>query len=228
MVSDMRLRVGCACAVLLGLTFTTPATAQEQTATELASALQRRYDTVRDFSADFVHTYRGGVLNKQLSESGRLLVKKPGKMRWEYRKPEEKLFVSDGEKMFAYIPADKQVLVSAVPTGEAATTPALFLAGKGQLTRDFTVSTAEPPAGQPAGTRALKLVPKTAQPDYDWLVLAVDPRTLALRALVTMDAQGGTSAISFTNLKENVGVADSQFEFKPPRGVEIVTDSSAN
>src|SRR4051794_11126016 len=124
---------------------------------ELAQALQRRYDTVKDFSADFVHAYQGGVLRKQVSERGRVLIKKPGKMRWDYTSPERKLFVSDGMKIYSYIPQDKQVIVSNVPREDEATIPTLFLAGKGNLTRDFTPSLVELPAGLPARTRALKL-----------------------------------------------------------------------
>ena len=193
---------------------------------ELAQALQRKYDAIRGFAADFVHTYRGGVLNKQLTERGRLLVKKPGKMRWEYTTPEKKLFVSDGVKIYSYVPEDKQVIVSDVPSGDNLTTPVLFLAGKGNLTRDFSPSFADLPAGAAPGSRALKLVPKTAQPDYDWLVVVVDAATLGLRGLVYSDPQGGTSTFSFTNLKENAGLTDNEFEFKVPRGVDVVTDSS--
>jgi outer membrane lipoprotein carrier protein len=200
--------------------------AADRTPADLAIALQRKYDTVKDFSADFVHTYRGGVLNKQLTERGRLIIKKPGRMRWEYTAPERKLFVSDGVKIYSYLPDDKQVIVGPVPTDNQATTPALFLAGKGNLARDFTPSFAELPAGFPAGSQGLKLVPKVSQPDYDWLVLAVDPATLALKGLVTTDPQGGTSSFSFVNLKENTGVTDKQFEFKIPRGVDVVNDSS--
>src|SRR5256884_9823376 len=109
--------------------------APDRTAPELAQALQKKYDTIKDFSADFVHAYQGGVLRKQITERGRLLVKKPGKMRWEYTKPEEKLFVSDGLKMYSYLPQDKQVIVSSVPSEGETTTPALFLAGKANLTR---------------------------------------------------------------------------------------------
>src|SRR3954471_7341185 len=197
----------------------------DATAPELAQALQRKYDGIRDFSTDFVHTYRGGVLNKQIVEKGQLLIKKPGKMRWEYTAPEEKLFVSDGVKLYSYIPQDKQVMVATVPKDDTATTPALFLAGKGNLTRDFTTTYTGVPAGTAAGTRALKLVPRTPQPDYDWLVLLIDPATLALRGLVTTDAQGGTSTFAFTNLKENVGLTDKPFAFTIPRGVDVVTDS---
>jgi outer membrane lipoprotein carrier protein len=195
-------------------------------APDLAQALQRRYDTVKDFSADFVHAYQGGVLRKQVSERGHVLIKKPGKMRWDYTAPEPKLFVSDGTKIYSYLPQDKQVIVSNVPRDDQATMPALFLAGKGNLTRDFTASIVELPAGLPANTRALKLVPRTPQRDYDAIILAVDPVRLEIRGLSSVDAQGGTSTLSFTNLKENVGLADKEFTFTIPRGVDLVTDSS--
>ena len=202
--------------------------AADSTAPELAAALQRKYDGIKDFSTDFSHAYEGGVLHKRITERGHLLVKKPGKMRWDYSAPETKQFVSDGLKMYSYIPQDKQVIVAAVPPDEDAPTPTLFLAGKGNLTRDFTPSLVDAPAGMPAGSRALKLVPKAKQRDYDWLTLVVDRGSLALRGLVTVDAQGGTSSFSFTNLKENVGVADKEFTFTIPRGVDVVSASSRN
>jgi outer membrane lipoprotein carrier protein len=200
-------------------------TASDSTAPELAQALQKKYDAVKDFSADFTHTYEGGVLKKQITERGQLTIKKPGRMRWQYTTPEQKLFVSDGVKMYSYIPQDKQVIVASVPPDDEATTPALFLAGKGNLTRDFTASLVELPAGMPAGSKALKLVPKTRQQDYDWLVLVVDPASLEIRGLVTIDAQGGKSSFSFSNLKQNVGLADKDFAFKIPRGVDVVSAS---
>ena len=199
--------------------------AADPAAQQLAQALQRKYEGIRDFSADFVHRYRGGVLNKELTESGHLLVKKPGKMRWEYTTPEKKLFISDGVKAYSYIPQDRQVFVSAVPAGDELGSPALFLSGKGNLLRDFTPSIVPPQPGAPPGTHALKLVPRTPQRDYDWLIIEVAPDSLELRGLVTTDAQGGRSSFSFTNLKENTGVADKSFAFAIPRGVDVVTDS---
>ncbi|HEV3058038.1 MAG TPA: outer membrane lipoprotein chaperone LolA [Vicinamibacterales bacterium] len=200
--------------------------AAEPTATELAQSLQKRIDGIKDFSADFVHAYEGGVLKKRVIERGRLLVKKPGKMRWEYTEPEAKSFVSDGAKLYSYVPADKQVIVSPVPADDQATTPTLFLAGKGSLTRDFTASLADLPPGMPEGSRTLKLVPKSRQQDYDWLMLVVDPVTLGIRGLVTVDAQGGKSSFSFTNLKENLNLSDKDFTFKIPRGVDVLSTSS--
>jgi outer membrane lipoprotein carrier protein len=214
-----------ACAIVGG---PVAAGSADTTAAELASALQRKYDGIKDFSADFTHIYEGGVLHKQLTERGHLLVKKPGKMRWDYSAPEAKQFVSDGVKMYSYIPQDKQVIVATVPPDEDAPTPTLFLAGKGNVTRDFTASLVDAPAGTPAGSRALKLIPKAKQRDYDWLVLVLDPASLAIRGLVTVDAQGGKSSFSFVNLKENVGLADKEFAFKIPRGVDVVSASSRN
>lgn len=222
----MRLRSSLVIGFALGLAIVLnfPLSAADPLADELSSAIQRKYDTVKAFGADFVHTYRGGVLKTQLTERGRLLVKKPGRMRWEYTSPEKKLFVSDGFKVYFYIPDDRRVVISNAPRDDRSATPALFLAGKGNLARDFTPSIVDPPVGSAAGSRALKLVPKTAQPDYDWLTLVVDPATHALRGLSYGDAQGGVSTFSFENLKENPGMSDKEFDFKPPRGVDVVSE----
>jgi outer membrane lipoprotein carrier protein len=221
----MRLIAVSALAIVLAA----PLGAAEPTAQEVAQALQKRIDGIKDFTADFVHSYEGGVLRKQIVERGKLQVKKPGKMRWEYTAPEAKTFVSDGVKMYSYIPADKQVVVSPVPPEDQASTPTLFLAGKGSLIRDFTATLVTPPAGTQAGSsRALKLVPRTRQPDYDEMVLVVDRETLALRGLVTTDGQGGKSTFSFANLKENAGLTDKDFTFKIPRGVDVVTTNARN
>jgi outer membrane lipoprotein carrier protein len=207
----------------VALLLTVSISAQSPTADTVARDLQRKYDSVADFSADFIHSYRGGVLKQQATERGTLLVKKPGKMRWEYTSPEKKLFVSDGHKIYSYIPQDKQVIVGTMPRGEQAPTPALFLTGKGDITRDFT-ATFDKVAEAPPGAIALKLKPNRREPEYESLTLVVDPKTLMLQMLITVDAQGGRSAFTFSNLKENVGVADNQFVFKMPRNVDVVTD----
>jgi outer membrane lipoprotein carrier protein len=191
---------------------------------ELAGRLQTRYDAIRDFSADFVHVYEGGLLRKRAIERGTVLIKKPGLMRWTYTDPEKKEFVSDGIKLYAYVPQDKQVIVSSLPAADQAASPVLFLAGKGRLTRDFAVNYADAPDA-PAATYAVKLVPRERQTEYDWLILIVDRQTLGLRRLVTVDEQGGRSTFTFSNLRENVGLADREFVFKIPRGVDVVTDS---
>jgi outer membrane lipoprotein carrier protein len=212
------------CLVLLALARPAAAQSADRSAAEVARALQAQYERVRDFSAGFIHEYEGGVLHKHVTERGTVLIKKPGRMRWTYTSPEKKEFVSDGVKLYSYVPADREVIVGSVPAGDEAGAPALFLSGKGNIVGDFTASFADVPGASP-GTYALKLVPRERQRDYDWLILVVDRTTLQLRQLITVDQQGGRSTFTFTDMKENVGLADSRFTFKIPRGVDVVTDT---
>lgn len=187
----------------------------------LAQALQDRYRTVRDFSADFTQTYRGGALKTKTVESGTVVIKKPGKMRWVYTKPERKEVVADGATNYLYLPLDKQVMVSKLPADDRASTPALFLTGKGDVARDFTAAFTGTPA---AGTLALKLTPRRNEPDYEYFVLVIDPGTLQIRSLTTRDRQGGEWSLTFAKLKENQGISDKTFEFRIPGGVDVVTN----
>lgn len=218
-----------ASALLLVAVLAVPALPAAQSAREtpeqLAARIQQRYDTIRDFEADFVQTYQGGVLRTRTTEQGTVAVKRPGRMRWVYTKPERKEFVSNGERVYSFIPRDKQVVVSPMPSAEQ-TTPALFLAGRGHLVRDFTVSAAELP-GAPEGTVALRFEPRKADPEIEWLMLAVDPATLQIRQLVALDRQGGRSTFTFSNLKENRNLSDKLFEFQVPRGVDVITNGVA-
>jgi outer membrane lipoprotein carrier protein len=187
----------------------------------LAKELQARYQPIRDFTADFVQNYRGGVLKTKTQESGTVAVKKPGKMRWTYTKPERKEFVSDGVKLYWYVPEDKQVRVSDVDN--LANTPDQFLSGRGDIARDFTPSYVDTPA---SGSVSLKLVPRRSEPEYEYLIVTLDPVTLQIRALTARDHQGGESTFTFTNMKENKGLSDKDFAFRPPRGVTVVTDAA--
>ena len=195
----------------------------QQSPDAVAKALQARYEKIRDFSAEFVQTYRGGVLKTTTQERGTVSVKKPGKMRWVYTNPDRKELVSDGSKTYWYVPADKQVLVSDVSPSSQASTPVLFLSGKGDIARDFTASYADTAT---TGTTALKLVPRKPEPDYEYLIVILDPATLQIRGLTTRDRQGGDSAFTFTNMKENRGLSDKDFVFRIPRGVNVVTDAT--
>ena len=188
-------------------------------AADTARALQQKYDRVKDFTADFTHTYEGGVLKRTSTERGTVQIRKPGRMRWEYSAPEKKTFVSDGTKIYSYIPADKQVIVSDVPDTGEATTAVLFLAGKGDVARDFAVSYAETAI---AGAVALRLDPRQKQRDYDWLIVTIDPKTLQIRALTAADQQGGRSTFEFSNYRENTGLGDNVFTFKIPRGADVI------
>lgn len=207
-------------AITLGVLLTGQAQALPP-AQEVAAALQKKYDAVRDFTADFVHESEGGLLKKKQVERGVVQVKKPGKMRWDYKSPEQKLFLSDGHRIYLHVPADNQVVISPVPEQDQATTAVLFLVGKGNLTRDFNVSYVD---GGGPDSYALRLEPKLPERDYDWLQLVVDRRTLQIRSLTAADSQGGRSTFQFSNFKENSGLADKTFTFKIPRGAEVTNN----
>jgi len=209
-------------ALVLGVSLAAPQAAPPQDPQAVARAIQHRYDAVGDFSADFVHAYQGGVLRKTATERGTVVIKKPARMRWTYESPEKKVFVADGLRIYSYIPEDRQVLISPVPAEDDATTPAMFLSGKGQLTRDFTAAFPATPDPLP-GTITLILTPKRPEAEYEWLMLVVDRGTWRLRKLVTGDAQGGQSTFTFTNVRENTGVQDKEFRFTIPKGVDVVT-----
>jgi outer membrane lipoprotein carrier protein len=209
-------------ALLLGVVLalqTAPATAEN-----LAARVQQRLATIRDFEADFTQAYEGGVLRTTASERGTVAIKRPGRMKWIYTQPEKKEFVSDGLRLYAYIPADKQVIVSPMPAA-GQTTPALFLSGQGDLVRDFASSFMELP-GAPAGLTGLKLTPRKADPDYEWMAIGVDPATLQIRYLTAADRQGGRSTFVFSGMKENRGLSDKMFEFRIPRGVDVITNGT--
>jgi outer membrane lipoprotein carrier protein len=194
-------------------------------AVALAARIQQRYSTLRDFRGDFVQTYEGGVLRTKTSERGTVAIKRPGKMRFTYTKPERKEFVSDGNRLYTYLIADKQVTVSPAPGPNDGTIPALFLAGQADIARDYTPAFTPLP-GAASGLITLKLTPKKADPDYEWVGLGIDPKTAQIQYLVAADRQGGKSSFAFSNLKENRGLSDKDFEFRIPRGVDVVTNGA--
>ena len=215
-------------AVAPGLAGAGPGGAQplSETPEDLQRALQRRYELVRDFSADFTHTYQGGLLRTTLVERGTVLVKKPGRMRWDYREPERKLYLSDGEYLYSHLLEDRQVIVGELPGGDEAATPALFLAGRGNFATDFTAAfdAVEDP---PPNSRVLRLTPTRAERDFEFLVVVVDAPSLAIVRLIAYDLQGGVSTFFFSNLQENVGLSDRPFTFSIPRDADVI-DTTAS
>jgi outer membrane lipoprotein carrier protein len=191
----------------------------------LAAKVQQRYDGIKDFQGDFVQSYEGGVLRTKTTERGTLAIKRPGRIRFTYTKPERKEFVSDGVRLYTHLVADKQVIVSPAPTADDGDVPAMFLAGQSDLARDYTPTLTTLP-GAAAGLVTLKLVPKDKNSDYESLGIGVDQKTLQIQFLTAVDKQGGRSSFTFTNLKENRGLSDKEFEFRIPRGVDVVTQSA--
>ena len=189
------------------------------------SRLQSRYDRLNDFSADFHHTYAGGLLSTTDTERGIVHVKKPGRWRFNYSIPEEKSFISNGRSIFSYFPQDQQVIISQLPTSPGVSTPALFLSGVGNLHRDFTTEALKA-VDSDNTSLLLRLTPIADNANYEFLILTLDPETFDIKVMATTDFQGGVSTYTFSNLKENPGLSDTVFEFDIPQDVEVITDDS--
>jgi outer membrane lipoprotein carrier protein len=85
--------------------------AEASPAESLVRRLEAHQARVGDLTARFVQTYRSGVLGREVVERGRVSIKRPGRMLWEYKDPEKKTFVADGKTFYFYVPADRQVIV---------------------------------------------------------------------------------------------------------------------
>jgi outer membrane lipoprotein carrier protein len=189
-------------------------------APDVAMSLQKKYDTIRDFSADFVQRYEGGTLKRTREERGTLLVKKPGKMRWTYKGEEQKVFVSNGVRMYQHFPSENRVVVSPAPDADQSAA-VLFLAGRGNITRDFNITFGKESS---PNSWTLRLDPKQPQPGYDWLEITAAKDTLRLLSLAVGEKQGSRSTFFLSNFKENPGLADKQFEFSIPPGAEVTNE----
>jgi len=185
----------------------------------LVDAVQNRYETMRSFKANFVQRYHSGVSDEQ--ESGILLMKKPGKMRWEYRAPIEKLFLSDGRKTYFYVPRDRQVTVSSLEK-DSASTPLLFLLGQGNLKKDFVAAETKRETPVAGGDIVLQLTGVTEQASFKEVFLEVREAGADIVRISIVEHTGSRNDYVLTEFQANAPVSDAQFRFKIPKGVEVI------
>jgi outer membrane lipoprotein carrier protein len=193
-----------------------PAPAANAAAEALARRIEERQRNIQDLQGRFTQTYRSGVLGRDVVERGTVSIKRPGRMRWEYRDPEAKTFVSDGKSFYFYVPADKQVIVRDQADSRGVT--AMLLSGRVEILNQFDVGLEASPGG---GAR-LRLSPRKPDGEVDRIYLDVDA-TDRIRTIEILDPQGNRSRFDFQDLRENVGLPDRLFHFEVPRGVEVVT-----
>jgi len=209
----MQLFTACALtSVLIGLLPAGSPTPGE----ELARRLEQRQRSIVDLTARFVQTYRSGMIGREVVERGVVSIKQPGRMRWEYRQPEKKTFVSDGKTFYFYVPADRQVIVRDQAGDHGV--PALLLSGQGSLLAQFEAATET----APPGLTRLRLVPRKADPEIEKVFVDVDEAS-RIHAIHVFDPQGNVSRFEFEDIRENVGLKDGFFRFEIPRGVEVVS-----
>jgi outer membrane lipoprotein carrier protein len=189
---------------------------------EAVAALQKKYSQIRDLRMEFIQNYQS-PLRRSRSETGVLFLRRPGMMRWEYKQPDEKLFVSDGKTIIFYLPEDRQVQRTSVKESQDQRLPFLFLLGRGNLKKDF--SRLEWASDTPpffAGNKLLYAYPKKSVSDCSKVLMEYDGRSMQLQRIVIYSWDGSKSEFIFTNIKENSGLGAGLFDFKIPPNVEIV------
>jgi len=186
----------------------------------LAAAVDVHYNHLRSLEAEFTELYRGSGMER--TESGTLWLKKPGKMRWEYRSPKDKLFVSDGKDAWFYVPADKQARKESAKKLEDVRSPLAFLLGKTKLEKELQgLSLAPDIAPLTPGEVVLRGVPTALADQVSEIVLEISPDNRITR-IVVQSVDGAATEYRFTGQKEDLAIADGRFGFKPQAGTEIV------
>jgi outer membrane lipoprotein carrier protein len=186
----------------------------------IASAVDNHYNHLRSLQAEFTEIYRGNGMDR--TESGTVWLKKPRKMRWEYRSPREKLFLTDGRDAWFYVPGERQVRKQPFKKLEDLRSPLGFLLGKTKLEKELKgLSVA--PDGVPInpGDKILRGVPKGMEDRINQVRLEITPDSRIARIEIE-EADGAVTEYRFQQQKENVTVEDARFRFSPPAGVETI------
>jgi outer membrane lipoprotein carrier protein len=209
----MRLR-----GAVLGAVLALAGTAGADARSEAVSRLQARYEATRSMRAEFRQRVEAPTLATPLESRGTVYFERPNRMRWDYEAPEEQVIVGDGKTLWIYQPDLKQVIRA--PLGDAfqARTPLTFLAGLGQVERDFDATLER----EDATHWVLRLLPK-GEADLGTLTLVVRKSDAGLAEARITDPLGTTTSLVFTDEARNVAIAADRFRFEPPAGVDVVS-----
>ena len=212
----------CSCFLLL-VAIAFPVRAED--IRQLARAVDDHYNHLRSLQADFTEIYRGEGAERV--ESGTLWLKKPRKMRWEYRSPKEKLFISDGQAVWFYLPAERQLRKTTLKKLDDLRSPLAFLLGKTKLENELRglskVVDQSPLSPENTLLRGVPqgFVPQSMAGQASEVQLEITPSDQIVR-IVLMEPDGATTEFRFAGWKENLELSDSRFQFTPPPGVETV------
>jgi len=195
-----------AAALLLALSATPDADA-------LARKVQDFYERTRDLEARFTQTYAYASVSRAQVSKGRLRVKKPGMMRWDYESPTAKTIAVKGKRLVQYEPEENQAYVDEKFDSTAMSAAITFLVGTGDLAKEFDFSL--------DGSGALVMRPKQPDPRVSSITLVVGPSGEVTETRVR-DGSGNENRIVFDRIETNRGLRDSDFDVKLPKDVHLV------
>jgi outer membrane lipoprotein carrier protein len=191
---------------------------------DVVKKMQERYEKATDYQAKFTQKYTTAATGRQRSSNGEIFIKKPGRMRLDYKAPEPQMYLGTGSTLWVYEPEAKQAFKQDLKSSQL---PAAlsFLMGKGKLTEEFEVVPAkELPYGN-TGEYKMSLKPKKTTPaasPYKAIYFVVDPVTFLVNQSVLINAQGDINAFAFTDAKVDSKLPDATFKWTPPPGTRVV------
>ena len=192
----------------------------QSSAHDIAARVDARYDHIHSLEAQFQETYSGAGMTR--TESGTLLLKKPGRMRWDYEQPRPKLFLTDGQTAWFYVPGEHQARRTPIKQLDDLRSPLRYLLGKTKLEKELEDLSLAPEV-QPLqpGDVVLRGIPRGMRDRVQQTLLEIAPDGLITRIRVE-ELDGSVTEFRFLQQQENVEIADRQFHFTPPAGVEVV------
>jgi outer membrane lipoprotein carrier protein len=182
----------------------------------LLKTIESRYNRAQSLRLDFSESY-AGIKTPVQNESGVLLLRKPGKMRWEYASPAGKLYISDGKEVVSYSPDEQRAEKSKLKESEDMRAPLAFLLGKLDFKKEFKSFQT-----RVEGTdNWISAEPKSENLAYSKVEFLATTEGQIRRVRITGQDQSKLD-FTFSNEQVNVPVASSLFTFHPPPGVEVV------
>jgi outer membrane lipoprotein carrier protein len=179
--------------------------------------VEKRY-TAAQFSAEFLQESTIRAMEITDFASGRIYVRYPGMMRWEYEKPEPQAIITDGTKLWVYRPQDNQVLTGSAPVFFRDGKGASFLSDIRLVRQKFTI-TLHPPEGE--NLYELRLVPRESTLNISQVRLLITPRTYTIARIVTLNDYGDDTRIDIINTQFSVELNPALFSFEIPPGADV-------
>jgi outer membrane lipoprotein carrier protein len=217
---------GCLLLVLSLLIWGGPAQAADVdtlSPAEIARNLQESYNRILSLQASFTQETYTRLSSRKRTGSGSLVLVKPGLMRWDYKTPEEQIFICDGERLLMYFAKEKQLFTSSAKQYLESDIMYSFFAGTADIVKDFDVrEQSETEQDIDDSTYQIKLVPRTVHPQIEEITVWVDRASYLLRRLKVMDTFGSVTDLFFADIIENKQIDKSRFSFQPPEGTEII------
>jgi outer membrane lipoprotein carrier protein len=185
-----------------------------------ARAVDDKYNHLKTLQADFSEIYRGAGAER--TESGTLLLKKPGKMRWDYRSPKEKLLVSDGKDVWFWVTGERQVRRTQLKHLEDLRSPIGFLLGKTKLEKELRgLSDAPDVPPLESADEVLRGIPQALAERVSQVVLEITPEHW-IRRIVIEEVDGSVTEYRFSNERADAAIPDERFRFQAPPGAEVI------